>query len=154
MNLNNRLDNVPLVIDVDGTLIKSDLLYESALQFMARFPLEAWRLPHWLFARGKAELKARLAERADPHIDTIPLREETLTLIRDAQAAGRRVYFASASDSRLVENLARRVGGITGVFTTERGVNLAGEAKARRLVAEFGEHGFDYLGDARVDFPV
>jgi 4-hydroxybenzoate polyprenyltransferase len=121
---------------------------------MACFPLEAWRLPHWLFVHGKTELKARLAERADPHIDTIPLREETLTLIRDVQAAGRRVYFASASDSHLVENLARRVGGINGVFTTERGINLAGEAKARRLVAEFGEHGFDYLGDARVDFPV
>ncbi|MCJ2065761.1 UbiA family prenyltransferase [Methylobacterium sp. J-088] len=147
-------NDVPLVVDVDGTLIKSDLLYESALQFLARFPLEAWRLPHWLFSEGKAALKQHLSERADPSIATIPLREETVALIRDAQAAGRPVYIASASDRRLVEALAERVGGIAGVFSTEAGVNLAGDAKARRLVAEFGEKGFDYVGDAAVDFPV
>lgn len=146
--------DVPLVVDVDGTLIKSDLLYESALQFLARFPLEAWRLPHWLFTQGKAELKQRLSERADPSIATIPLREETVALIRTAQAEGRPVYIASASDRRLVEALAERVGGIAGVFSTEGGVNLAGDAKARCLVAAFGEKGFDYVGDAPVDFPV
>lgn len=146
--------DVPLVVDVDGTLIKSDLLYESALQFLARFPFEAWRLPHWLFTCGKAELKQRLAERADPSIATIPLREETVALIREAQAAGRSVFLASASDGRLVEALADRVGGIAGVFSTEAGVNLAGDAKARRLVSELGEKGFDYVGDAPVDFPV
>ncbi|MCJ2137241.1 hypothetical protein MKK69_24890, partial [Methylobacterium sp. J-026] len=146
--------DVPLVVDVDGTLIKSDLLYESALQFLARFPFEAWRLPHWLFTRGRAELKRHLAERADPSIATIPLRAETIAVIRDAQSAGRRVYLASASDGRLVEALADRVGGIAGVFSTEAGVNLAGAAKAQRLVTELGEKGFDYVGDAPVDFPV
>lgn len=151
---NEGASDVPLVVDVDGTLIKGDLLYESALQFLARFPFEAWRLPHWLFTDGKAELKQHLAERADPDIATIPLREETVALIREAQASGRRVYLASASDSRFVEALADRVGGIAGVFSTEGGVNLAGEAKARRLVAEFGAKGFDYVGDAPVDFPV
>ncbi len=147
-------DDVPLVVDVDGTLIKSDLLYESALQFLARFPFEAWRLPHWLFTHGKAELKRHLAERAEPSVATIPLYEETVAVIRDAQSAGRRVYLASASDGRLVEALADRVGGIAGVFSTEAGVNLAGTAKAQRLVAELGEKGFDYVGDAPVDFPV
>ncbi|KMO40901.1 hypothetical protein VQ02_06935 [Methylobacterium variabile] len=146
--------DIPLVVDVDGTLIKSDLLYESALQFLARFPLEAWRLPHWLMTHGKAGLKVRLAERADPQVATIPLRDETVALIRDAHEAGRRVYLASASDGRLVEALARRVGGIAGVFTTDRSVNLAGDDKARRLVAELGDRGFDYVGDAPVDFPV
>ena len=107
--------DVPLVVDVDGTLIKSDLLYESALQFLARFPVEAWRLPHWMFTEGKAALKQRLSERADPSIATIPLREETVALIRTAQADGRPVYLASASDGRLVAALAERVGGIAGV---------------------------------------
>ena len=145
--------DVPLVVDVDGTLIKSDLLYESALQFLARFPFEAWRLPHWLFTCGKAELKRRLAERADPSVATIPLRGETVAVIRDAQLAGRRVYLASASDGRLVEALADRIGGIAGVFSTEAGVNLAGAAKAQRLVAELGAKGFDYVGDAPRGFP-
>ena len=149
-----RASDVPLVVDVDGTLIKTDLLYESALQFFARFPFEAWKPPLWLLTSGKAELKVRIAGRADPNFATIPLREETVALIEEAQAAGRPVYLASASERGLVEALACRIGGIAGVFTTDLGVNLSGHARARRLVAELGEKGFDYVGDEPVDFPI
>ncbi len=146
-------DATPLVVDVDGTLIKTDLLHESAMQFIARHPLQTWRLGAWL-ASGKSRLKRALSEATDPHIDSIPLREQTVALIRDAQAAGRPVYLASASDLPLVEALAGRVGGIAGVFGTDDGANLAGAAKARRLNAAFGERGYDYVGDQDVDFAV
>jgi 4-hydroxybenzoate polyprenyltransferase/phosphoserine phosphatase len=144
---------VPLVVDVDGTLIKSDILYETALQFMARSPLEIWKLPLWL-SRGKSVLKAELAAFGDHIVDTIPLREETVALIHAAQAEGCPVYLASASDHRLVGRLSERIGGISGVFATEGSTNLAGEAKASRLVKAFGEQGFDYVGDGPVDVPV
>ncbi|MDB5698718.1 MAG: UbiA prenyltransferase, partial [Alphaproteobacteria bacterium] len=144
---------VPLVVDVDGTLVKSDLLHEAALQFVARHPLEIWRLFYWLFG-GKAKLKAKIADRVSPGVDTIPLREQTVAAIRDAQAAGRPVYLASASDRRWVEPIAERVGGIAGVLASDGRVNLAGSAKAAALVTRFGRRNFDYIGDDRVDFPV
>ena len=144
---------VPLIVDVDGTLIKTDLLYEAILQMVVRHPFQIWRIPVWL-AEGKAKLKACLADFGDPGTASVPLREETVEAIRAAQRRGRPVYLASASDRRLVEKLAQRVGGIDGVFASDTTVNLAGSAKAERLVTEFGSGRFDYLGDANADFPV
>lgn len=144
---------VPLAVDVDGTLLKTDLLHEAALQFVAHHPWETPRLVGWALS-GKAALKAKLADRVDPVIATMPLREETLAVIREAQAEGRPVYLASASDRRYIEQLAERVGGIAGVFATDGVTNLAGEAKARKLEEEFGPGGFDYAGDMPVDLAV
>ena len=144
---------IPLVIDVDGTLLKTDLLLEAALQMAARHPFQVWRLLVWL-AKGKAALKTSLADMGDPGTATVPLRPEIVQLIRSAQAIGRPVYLASASDRRFVESVAARVGGISGVFATDSKINLAGRAKADRLVREFGHGGFDYVADADVDFAV
>ncbi len=144
---------VPLAVDVDGTLLMTDLLHESALQFVARHPFQTPRLMGWLL-RGKAALKAELADRIDPGIDVLPLRDEVVVLIRNAQAEGRPVYLASASDTRLVEQLAARLGGIDGIIGSDGATNMAGSAKAAALVARFGERGFDYVGDGNVDLPV
>lgn len=147
------LPPVPLVVDVDGTLLKGDLLHEAALQFVARHPWQMWRLASWLTG-GKAHLKARLADCGDFGVDAIPLRDETVAVMRAAQAEGRSVYVASASDRRWVEPVAARIGGVTGVFASDGVTNLAGAAKASVLVERFGSGGFDYIGDHRVDLPV
>jgi len=146
-------DRHPLVVDVDGTLVKSDLLHEALLHVIAHRPSYLFRLvPH--LAQGKAAFKARLAECADPTIASVPLREEVVTLIREAQAAGRPVVLASASDHRYVEALAERIGGIDRIFASDGNHNLAGRRKAEALEAAFGRGGFDYIGDRPVDFPV
>jgi 4-hydroxybenzoate polyprenyltransferase/phosphoserine phosphatase len=147
------VDVLPLVVDVDGTLIRGDLLHEAALQFVATRPFESWKLAVWL-ARGKAHLKSELAARIDPGVDNMPLRDETVAVIADAVTDGRPVYLASASDHRWVEPIAERINGIAGVMASDGEINLAGTAKAEALVARFGEKGFDYVGDARVDMPV
>ncbi|MBU3077175.1 UbiA family prenyltransferase [Sphingomonas quercus] len=146
-------DPIPLAVDVDGTLLRTDLLHEAALHFIARNPLQAPQLLVWLIG-GKARLKANLADRIEPGTDSVPLREETLALIRAAQAEGRPVWLASASDRRYVEALADRIGGIAGVIATDRDTNVAGAAKAQRLTEAFGERGYDYVGDMPVDMAV
>ena len=122
---------VPLAVDVDGTLLMTDLLHESALQFVARHPFQTPRLLGWL-TQGKAALKAQLADRIDPGVAALPLRPEVVALIRTAQAEGRPVYLASASDARLVEALAERIGGIAGVIGSDGATNMAGDAKIGR----------------------
>lgn len=143
----------PLVIDVDGTLIRTDLLHECALQFAARRPFQLWLLPCWLL-RGRAHLKHSLSEAVEIDPLTVPLHEETVALARAAQRQGRPVYLASASNRRLVESLAVRLGGVAGIFASDEGVNLSGSVKAERLVERFGAGGFDYVGNAVADFPV
>jgi 4-hydroxybenzoate polyprenyltransferase/phosphoserine phosphatase len=146
-------DTIPLVVDVDGTLLKSDLLHEAALQYIARHPFQSWRMAMWL-ADGKANLKTQLAARVDPMVESIPLRDETVEAIDRAKVEGREVWLASASPRPWVERVAQRVAGIDGVLATDDQTNLAGRHKAAALVNRFGEGQFDYIGDHRVDLPV
>ena len=144
---------LPLVVDVDGTLIRTDLLHEATLGFIAHHPLRAWQPLVWL-AGGKPLLKARLADAVDCHAETLPLRPEVIARVRAAQQAGRPVYLASASERRYVEALAAHLGDFAGVFATDGVVNLSGASKADALVAAFGKRGFDYIGDSAQDFAV
>lgn len=145
--------DIPLVVDVDGTLIRTDLLHEAALSFIAHHPLRAWQPLVWL-AAGKSHLKTRLADEVDCHADTIPLAPEVIAKVREAQGAGRSVYLASASGQRYVEALAAQVGGIAGIFATTASVNLSGTRKADALTAAFSQRGYDYIGNSPVDFAV
>ena len=146
-------EDIPLVVDLDGTLVRSNLLIESALQFLATDPLAAWRLPLWL-REGRAQLKAHLAERAPLDLAQLPLNETVVQFIRDQRALGRKVYLASAADERFVRALADHLGLFDGVFASDGAVNLRGREKARALVAAFGERGFDYVGNGRIDLDV
>lgn len=146
-------DDVPLVVDVDGTLIRTDLLAESVLRLVAHDPLAGWRLPLWL-AGGRAGFKARVADQVLPDPDGLPLNRAVLDFIDDERRRGRRVYLASASDRRAVQNLADHLGRFDGVFASDGETNLSGGAKAQALCQAFGAGGFDYMGNARVDLEV
>ncbi|MFW5680026.1 MAG: UbiA family prenyltransferase [Pseudomonadota bacterium] len=141
---------VPLVVDVDGTLLRSDLLIESALRYLRQRPWAIVDLLRWL-VHGKQHLKSGLAEAVDLPVDTLPYDPAVLARIRTARAEGRPVYLASASHRRYVEAIAAHLGPFAGVFATDRTRNLAGARKAEALVEAFGEHGFDYIGNDAVD---
>jgi acetylornithine deacetylase/succinyl-diaminopimelate desuccinylase-like protein len=126
-------DRIPLVVDIDGTLIRSDLMFEAALQLVATQPWNAWKLVRWL-VRGKASFKKNLADTVDPHISSMPLREETVAAIAAANAQGREVWLASASDHRWVEQIAARIDGVDGLMGSDGVTNLAGPNKAAALV--------------------
>ncbi|MBC2664464.1 UbiA family prenyltransferase [Novosphingobium flavum] len=151
--LSGTPDLVPLAVDVDGTLVRTDLLHEAALEHVARNPHRTAHLFGWL-GGGKAGFKSRLADHAAPELDSVPLHEEVVDLIRAAQAEGRPVWLASASDHRYVAALAERIGGIAGVIATTPGQNMSGRTKAAALDAAFGAGGYDYAGNDTVDFPV
>ncbi len=144
---------VPLVVDLDGTLIRSDLLVESFLSLLSERPLEALRRLGAL-RRGKAAFKAALAEHALIDAPTLPYDPAVLALMEAARAEGRATVLASASDARYVRAVADHLGGFDAVLGTEGGVNLSGARKADALAARYGERGFDYVGDHAVDVAV
>ncbi len=143
----------PLVVDLDGTLIASDLLIETAFSELGRRPRSLFDMLAAL-SHGKAALKHRLSEPADFDPSTLPYDPEVLALIRQAKAEGRPVYLASASHQRLVERIADHLGEFNGWFASNETTNLAGLRKAQQLVEAFGERGFDYVGNDAADLPV
>ncbi|GHD61782.1 membrane protein [Thalassobaculum fulvum] len=145
---------LPLCVDLDGTLVRTDLLYETLLAALRRRPWIVLALPFWLLA-GRAHLKARLVEAAGDGVDiaALPLTEDLVDYLRSERQAGRRIELVSASDRRAVERVAARVGLFDAVFGSDGDTNLKGPVKARALVERHPE-GFVYAGDARADLAV
>lgn len=148
-----RESDTPLVVDLDGTLIKTDSLHESLVRLFSREPIQALRTL-LVLSQGRAAFKAAIADRILPDPSTAPVDAAVLTKIEQAREEGRKVYLATAADRRCAEAFANKIGTFDGVFASEGGVNLKGQAKADRLVAAFGAHGFDYIGNDAADLPV
>ncbi|WFU79126.1 UbiA family prenyltransferase [Bradyrhizobium sp. CIAT3101] len=143
----------PLVVDLDGTLIRTDLLVETGFSELGRNPWSLLGLCTAL-SQGKAALKHRLAQSAALDPATLPYEQAVLARIESARDEGRPVYLASASNERLVKAVADHLGIFSGWFASNQTENLASDTKAARLVAEFGEGGYDYIGNDRADLPV
>ena len=141
----------PLVVDLDHSLLRTDLLYEAFWRRAAANPLSAIA---GLFGRGgKAGVKRRVSADSAIDVETLPLNDGVAAMVREAQAEGREVAFASASDRSVVEAVAERFG-VTRTFASDGETNLRGEAKAEALCAAYGSGGFDYVGDSQADFAV
>ena len=145
--------DVPLVVDLDGTLAKVDTLHETFLQLAATQPLKAF-MALLALGKGRTAFKAAIAGQVSPDWTTLPVDEAVLGAIREARKDGREVYLATASDKRVAEGVANAFGEFNGVFASEGQKNLKGQEKADRLIDAFGLHGFDYIGNASADLPV
>jgi len=145
--------SLPLCVDCDGTLIRTDLLHESVLLLAKSSPLSLLKLPFWLL-KGKAHLKQQIAQRVSLNAQTLPYDPEVLDLIRHARAQGRSVVLATASPRGQAEAIAAHLDLFDRVEATDALINLAGPNKAAHLESLFGRGGFDYAGNSRADLPV
>lgn len=145
-------NDVPLCIDLDGTLVRSDLLIESALNVLGKNPFYVFLFGFWLL-KGKANLKRRIAEIATLDADTLPYDTRVLEWVRQ-QSGNRSTVLCTASDQRLAEAVAGHVGGFAAVLGSDGVRNLSGENKAKVLCDLYGEQGFDYAGNHSIDLLV
>ncbi|MFZ2297690.1 MAG: UbiA family prenyltransferase [Aquabacterium sp.] len=144
---------IPLCVDLDGSLIHSDLLLESFLLLIKRNPLYLFLAPLWLL-RGKAHLKAEIARRVSLNGAALPYTQPFLDWLRAQKAVGRPLWLCTASDTRLAQAVADHLGIFDGVLASNGQTNLSGRNKAAELVARFGAKQFDYCGNHRVDVPI
>lgn len=147
-----QLGKIALVIDLDGTLLRSDMLLESLFALLRHRPLLVFVLPLWL-SRGKAAFKAEIARRVDLDMAQMPWDERVRELLHDAAGQRHRVL-CTASDQSLAFAAATHIGQFDEVLASDGVRNLSGRRKAALLVDRFGERGFDYAGNAEVDLHV
>lgn len=143
----------PLVVDLDGTLLRSDLLVECGLLFLRDQPHRLLAPLQWL-SRGKAALKHSLAHETELDVSVLPYDEAVIELIRTERARGRRVVLATASHRRLAERVSGHLALFDEVIATDADRNLSAREKRDALVQAFGERGFDYAGNSGDDLPV
>jgi 4-hydroxybenzoate polyprenyltransferase len=143
----------PLCVDLDGTLIRTDLAVEHLLQLLKRNPLYVFLLPIWLW-HGIANLKHEIAKRVPFDASQLPYNEPFLAYLRAEKASGRRLVLATAADVLQAQTVADHLGLFTTVFASDGRTNLSANAKRRRLEQAFGRGEFDYAGNARADLIV
>ena len=150
-------DQVALVVDMDGTLLRADSLHEAIVRHVVQRPLTLISLLGWL-RRGKVEFKRRLADVTLCQPDSLPFNPSVIEALRQARASGRRTALVSAADFRQVELVARHCDLFDEVIGTgspqASGVNLSGEAKAAAIRSLYGDGQYDYIGDSQSGIPV
>lgn len=144
---------VPLVVDLDGTLLRSDLLVETGFLWLRQQPLNFPKLAVWL-AQGKTVLKQHLANAVSPEVSELPYDLAVLQFIREQRAIGRRIILATASHQTLADKIAVHLALFDEVLATQEQLNLSAETKLKVLVERFGERGFDYMGNSADDLVV
>lgn len=146
-------DMRPLCVDLDGTLIHTDMLHESTLVLVRQSPAAMFALPMWL-SRGKAWLKQMLSTRVDMNVAALPYNDELLGWLKSQREQGRRLVLCTASDARYAHAISEHLGIFDEVIASDGAVNLAGSNKAEALCRRFGERGFDYVGNSSADLSV
>ena len=121
---------VPLCVDLDGTLIRSDLLLESFLGLLKLNPLYLFLIPLWLL-RGKAQFKAEIARRVlaggtAPDAATLPWHPTFLPWLQAQKTEGRALWLCTASNHALVQPIADHLGLFDGVLASSDTHNLSG----------------------------
>lgn len=144
---------IPLCVDLDGTLAQTDLLLESFFVLLKQSPLSIFLCFYWLL-RGKAYLKDQIALRVMLDVGVLTYNRQLVDYLRDARSEGRTLYLCTAANQRFANQVAAHFGLFSGVLASNARMNLHGKHKADALVEQFGDHGFDYCGDARADVPV
>ena len=145
--------NCPLIVDLDGTLLRTDLLVESAFAFLRHNQLQALAPLSWLLA-GKANLKAKLAAATPLDVASLPYDRHVISFLEQEKADGRTLILATASHQDYAEAIATHLGFFDRVLATHGDINLSARNKRDVLVREYGEKGFDYLGNSRDDLTV
>ncbi|MBX3099967.1 MAG: UbiA family prenyltransferase [Salinibacterium sp.] len=146
-------NDLPLVVDLDGTLLTGDMLFESVNEYLSGKPWRAFALVGPLFA-GRPKLKDFLARRVAPDASVLPYNEELLRFLRDEREAGRRIVLATGTSHLIAERISAHLGLVDEVIASDEITNLTASRKATALVERFGERGFDYVGNDAADLAV
>lgn len=143
----------PLCVDLDGTLIKSDILMESLLVLIKQNPLYLLLLPLWLL-KGKANFKHQIAQRADINVARLPYQPEFINFLKLQKESGRRLVLATASNIKYADQIAFYLGLFDEVLASDATHNLSGTNKRHAFIEKFGEQGFVYAGNDTPDLKI
>ncbi|WP_348644702.1 UbiA family prenyltransferase [Yoonia sp. F2084L] len=142
-----------LAVDLDGTLIRTDMLFES---FWSALGCD-WRTGAGAAGAalgGRARLKTYLSAAADIDVATLPYNPDVMAYIADWRASGGQAVLVTATTQGLAERIAAHLGIFDAVYGSDDVTNLKSAQKAAHLTRLYGDAGFYYMGDARADLPV
>jgi 4-hydroxybenzoate polyprenyltransferase len=143
---------VPLCVDLDGTLVKTDTLVDSVLAMARQNPASLVAIPGWI-GEGKAAFKRHVTKAVSLDVAAMPYNRPLLHYLREQRLAGRRLFLATAADRTLADRISEHLGIFEDVLASDGSHNLAGDNKLAAFRERFGDE-FSYIGNATPDLPI
>lgn len=154
MDAKTHAHALPLAVDLDGTLIAGDILWEQVFALIRAKPWCLFLIPFWLASGGKIRLKNEVAQRVRFNPALLAYRADVVSWLREQRALGRTLVLATASHRIHAEAVAAHLGLFDRVIASDGQTNLRSVAKRDALVAAYGDGGFDYAGNSRDDIAI
>jgi len=148
-----EMNTIPLVVDLDGSLIATDCLWESLLILLKSNPFYLLFVPFWIF-KGKQCLKERVTDFAQIDVSLLPYRQNVLDYIQTARNNHRQIILATATDKRIAIKISDYTGIFDKVIATTKEKNLSGKNKLEKIQDLIQNGEFDYIGNSSDDLPV
>ena len=142
-----------ICVDLDGTLVHTDTLYELCILALKQNLLLIFVIPIWLF-RGKAFFKAKLSSCAEIPTETLLYNDAVLEYLKKKKTGGASLYLVTASHQNIANAVAKYLGFFTDQFGSTEHNNIKGKNKADFLNEKFGEFGYEYIGNDDSDLSV
>ncbi len=150
--MNGSKDYIPLVVDLDGSLIQTELPWESFLSVLVQNPFQLLKIFVGKI-RNKVSLKMELEKKAQINLEKIPWSNAFLQYLREEKSKGRLLILCTGSTQSYAEKIQKIIQLFDFVWGSSH-YNLVGEKKARFLVSKYGEKGFDYAGNSIADLKI
>lgn len=143
---------LPLAVDLDGTLLLTDTLFEALAEQLRRRPMwTLWQMVQLPFSVAK--VKARIQGEARVDITRLPVNQAVADYCARAKAAGRPVWLVTAADQTVADETVKHFPFFDQAVGSDGVTNNKGSAKAKRL-QQLAPGGFEYVGDSRADMKV
>ena len=143
----------PIVVDLDGTLLKTDTLIESFIKFIRENPFNLFYCFVWLMA-GKSFLKEKLSKSIVLDVDTLPFDENLLAWLKKEKRKGTPIFLATGAAKSVAKQVSNKLGIFDDYFSSSEKMNLIREKKRDFLIKKFGVGGFHYVGNGTDDIAI
>jgi 4-hydroxybenzoate polyprenyltransferase len=139
----------PLVVDLDGTLIRSDSLHDSAIWCLFHSPADLKRATKALRTGGIAAMKEVFADRYNFDPRHLPYNESVLDFLNEKKSEGQILILATGANEKIAHAIAEHLDIFEEVFASDQHVNNTGAEKVQRIKSKYQL--FDYIGNSRAD---
>ncbi len=143
----------PVCVDLDHTLIQTDSLIESIFLTIKAKPWFLLVMP-FLFLLNRAKLKAKVASLSTIDPVYLPYNDAVIFYLKRMAKRGHPIYLVTGANQKIASAIGNYLQIFSGVYASSDTLNLVGKAKADLLVKQFGERGFEYIGDSKADLAV
>lgn len=145
--------NKVLVCDLDGTLIKTDMLLESVFILLKNNPIYLLIIPFWL-VKGRQILKSEIEKRISLNPENLPYNYDVIKFLKDNKEKFNQTVLVSASN----ENIVKKISDYLKLFSESYGsndkINLKSKNKSKFLDEKYGQNNWSYIGDSKADIEV